>query len=459
LAGVTVAAGDVEGSGYVATIPMALAFAFAARNSIWTFLFGISFERALFYHKLCAWSSLVCGCIHGYYGVKDEGMGDEDSLTGIVLVAAFGLLIASSINIIRRRLFEVFYYLHWVFFIIVILMGFAHGASTFGVGLLLWLVDVGYRIYLAGCRNTKKVSIIQMPSNVVRISFPKDNFTYKGGQYLFICIPKLGFFQWHPFSLSSAPWEPEVHLHVRILGNWTQSLYDMAGEEAKEVDAYIEGPYGEPITDVDSGRYKCFLLVSGGIGVTPMQSICNQLLYDFARGRPIVKIWFVWAVRDKFMLESILAYNADYYKTKMHAGRLPMSFSPDMLLSHSLSVRGKEHCQDGTEFEQSHNKGFEQDGSNADPLHAEYFLTRVREADTFDMAGIHPSLQNSLRFGRPKLPVIFDKMKEIAKAAGEDKVAALCCGPDVIIQEMKQLSKSKSDRDVKFDVHMETFNF
>ena len=141
-------------------------------------------------------------------------------------------------------------------------------------------------------------------------------------------------FQWHPFSMSSAPFEADCMLHIRVLGNWTKSLYvgalwgggwrwrwrivkvtcalnarthrvtcalnarthpgryDMIAKNGgpMKVKAYIEGPYGEPSVNVEDLTYQNFLLISGGIGITPVQSIANELLEQFSRGRPINKV-------------------------------------------------------------------------------------------------------------------------------------------------------------------------
>lgn len=47
-----------------------------------------------------------------------------------------------------------------------------------------------------------------------------------------------------------------------------------------------------------------FLLICGGIGVTPIQSVFNSLLDQHSRGRPLKKVWFLWSVRDTAMLDS-----------------------------------------------------------------------------------------------------------------------------------------------------------
>ncbi len=46
-------------------IPLLLLWTFACHNSIWTFLVGIPFERALFWHKFMVWLSLGLGLHHG----------------------------------------------------------------------------------------------------------------------------------------------------------------------------------------------------------------------------------------------------------------------------------------------------------------------------------------------------------------------------------------------------------
>ena len=55
-----------DNTGSIATIPLALTFGTVNHNSIWTFLLGIPFERALSYHKMFAYLSVLSGLWHGY---------------------------------------------------------------------------------------------------------------------------------------------------------------------------------------------------------------------------------------------------------------------------------------------------------------------------------------------------------------------------------------------------------
>ena len=290
LAGVLAAMGmnreedAAEETGGVAVIPTALSFAFACRNSLWVLFTGLPFERALFWHKLCAYLSVLTGAWHGY-------LSNQWDASGLVLTGAMAVLCIFALWFIRRHIFEAFYRFHWILFLVVIVASFAHGAGAIAFGVGLWLFDILVRLLITFLNNKHQRSIlaVRLPSNVVRLTFLKRNFNYKSGQYCFICVPGVSFFEWHPFSLSSSPHENTVSLHIRVLGDWTQRLYDYV-DRTRQIDVYLDGPYGAPCLDVDGDRYKMFMFVSGGIGITPMQSICNDVLYQRRRGRDIKKV-------------------------------------------------------------------------------------------------------------------------------------------------------------------------
>lgn len=91
-----------------------------------------------------------------------------------------------------------------------------------------------------------------------------------------ICIPKISYFEWHPFSIQSSYGEKKIEVYVKKSGNWTKDLLALAerlnGEKTK---AYLCGPYGFPSIDIAGDYYKTFVLVGGGIGITPIISTCK----------------------------------------------------------------------------------------------------------------------------------------------------------------------------------------
>lgn len=422
-----------ESTGGAATIPLLLTFALASRNSIFTFLFGVPFERALKWHKWMALFSVISGAYHGIIAKKADKSWTVlrgDDVTGIVLTVLMGALVVFSFFPLRRWVFEIFLKLHWVLFIGVVVAALIHDAGVIMIGVGIWGFDVLCRclVLWLNRRNSATVLLTRLPADVIRVSFKKNNFRYMSGQYVFICIPKVSYFEWHPFSLSSSPHNDEVYIHIRVLGNWTKQLYEKA--DSTETAAFIDGPYGQPSVDIDSDRYKIIVFISGGIGITPMQSICNDLIHQYQRGRPLLKIYFIWSVRDAFMVTSVLDYDTQYFGEKLPQ-RLPHSFSPDLLT---------ENLRESV-------------------LDAQFYLTRAREPKDYASANIQPELQSCLRFGRPKLPEIFESVHKFAVASKENKVAVLSCGPNRLVGDALKYSSQYSKQGVYFDFHSELFEF
>ena len=49
-------------------------------------------------------------------------------------------------------------------------------------------------------------------------------FDYKSGQWVRIACLDLGESEYHPFTLTSAPHEDSLSLHIRALGPWTKNI-------------------------------------------------------------------------------------------------------------------------------------------------------------------------------------------------------------------------------------------
>lgn len=69
-----------------------------------------------------------------------------------------------------------------------------------------------------------------LPSKVVHLVIRKPpKFRFQPGDYVFVNIPVIAKYEWHPFSLSSAPEKSDyIWLHIRACGNWTRKLYSYA---------------------------------------------------------------------------------------------------------------------------------------------------------------------------------------------------------------------------------------
>jgi len=321
---------SVSISGHMSRTPLIFCFITAMRNSFLTLLFGIPVERAIWYHKLSARVAYFNGILHTYVAFvhpdREDGIfpptsqdgtnpnfwrflfADQINSGGTLLIVFMTLIMVTVIPWIRHRLFEMFYYCHLVFAASLIICAFFHTGIVVPIlAALTWGVDLFIRkIQMASFRNPKNASIFIISDSVVKVTFRKsDGFDYNPGQYVYLAVPELSLFEWHPFSLSSSPGQKSVSLHIRKAGKWTSALYDLA-EQKTEIRVLMEGPYGSVGVDLLGDRYKMVMLISGGIGVTPMQALCNQLMYEHSsKKREMKKLTFIWVERDPTLTNAV----------------------------------------------------------------------------------------------------------------------------------------------------------
>jgi len=127
---------------------------------------------------------------------------------------------------------------------------------------------------------------------------------YQVGQYMFVNFPELSLHEWHPFSVSSAPWEPFLELHIRALGDHTKEIVELAKKcalEGRQTWIRGDGPYG--VHDFDYRRYGTIVLVGGGVGITPVVGVMKELFGGFNTGERrfasehhITKVVCIWVV-------------------------------------------------------------------------------------------------------------------------------------------------------------------
>ena len=68
------------------------------------------------------------------------------------------------------------------------------------------------------------------------------HFNFKPGDYIFINIPAIATFEWHPYTISSAPEQTdELSLHIRAVGHWTSKLYEYFEAEQRRLEFTMNG--------------------------------------------------------------------------------------------------------------------------------------------------------------------------------------------------------------------------
>jgi predicted ferric reductase len=530
-------------TGQVSRLPLIFCFATAMRNSFLSFLLGMPFSKALWYHKLAGRIAFINGIFHTYvcYFYPDDGIStkappsgkytnvkfapyliyDTENISGTAILALVTGILIASIPYIRHKLFELFYYIHVVFAACMAGCSFYHSGKLVPILVTAtWGFDLIMRkVIMAATRYPKKAQSRIISSSVVELRFPKTTgFDFNPGQYVYLCVPQLSILEWHPFSISSSPGQKIVTLHIRKAGSWSSALHDLA-QTRDEISILLEGPYGNSDVDLASERYNTVLLLSGGIGITPMQSVCNQLIYEHSNGlRTLNKLCFVWIERDPMIMSDVevvrrsstMHLNTSGIDALSVTSRLddgaPLGIASTILalvppLATTNVELSKAYPNSCRHEEQSHD-AFAVAAIRGDPdemcamsqlsdeasfmehgcgitknskrwrdddtfLGAAYNETTVRSpTDVLDMqiylTSTDPSSGLSdlpfVYHGRPDIKRLFLKMREGALVSGESRVAVCVCAPSRIVDLCQEACVKFSDARFRFDFHSEEFN-
>ncbi|XP_075252708.1 superoxide-generating NADPH oxidase heavy chain subunit A-like isoform X2 [Convolutriloba macropyga] len=434
---------DSGTTGDIASWAIFFTFVFSSKNSLITFLTGISYERLLFLHKLFALISVVTSLVHGLTaeynhdsaGTDEPDDNNDETYTVVSGWVCFGLMTAAVVfaaYLFRKHFYEAFFRTHVLLALLVYVAAIIHNAPIAFLGAVFWFADIFCRLIVLGFnqRHCRRCMVKRLPCDVIQIKFEKNKFKYKSGQFVSIMVPEVTPFEWHLFSLSSAPHEDFVTIHIRVLGNWTKKFHGVLSQSGdNDIKVFINGPYGMPTLHYQHD-YRLFMMISGGIGVTPLQSITSDLLSNARDGRIIDKIMFIWSVRDVHMITSVLDFDQQYFQQQLPK-TLPTSFQPDLLETSRHDASSTLECH--------------------------YHVTEYRSRGRFEQGNIYTNIQKDLRLGRPHLSQYFERMYEIALKNGESKVAVLCCGPSQMIAEALMLSSSWSKDGISFAFYPELF--
>ncbi|KAG8440805.1 hypothetical protein GDO86_006516 [Hymenochirus boettgeri] len=152
------------------------------------------------------------------------------SITGIFLQLLICLVLVCSSTFVRKGgYFEVFYWTHLSYMWIWLLL-FLHTPKFWKWFLVPGLLFLLEKLFGAVSRTGDLyiVEVHLLPSKVTHLVIKRPpSFQYKPGDYVYLNIPVIAKYEWHPFTISSAPEQADtMWVHIRSLGQWTSSLYE-----------------------------------------------------------------------------------------------------------------------------------------------------------------------------------------------------------------------------------------
>ncbi|KAG8222079.1 hypothetical protein J437_LFUL000523 [Ladona fulva] len=136
----------------------------------------------------------------------------EANPTGIALCFILLVMFICSQPFVRRTgCFEIFYWTHLLyvpFWIIVIIHAPNFWKWFIGPG-VIYILERGWRLVNQRARRLGRTYIssgVLLPSRVVHLVLRRPlHFDFCPGDYVFVNVPAVARYEWHPFTISSAP--------------------------------------------------------------------------------------------------------------------------------------------------------------------------------------------------------------------------------------------------------------
>ncbi|KAI8961926.1 putative FAD binding protein [Daldinia sp. FL1419] len=462
-------------------------------------------DENIWFHRQVAYAMLLFTVIHvsahyvNFYNVEKTQVRpvtaieihytQPGGITGHVMLLCMLLMYTTAHHRIRQQSFETFWYTHHLF--IPFFLGlYTHAVGCFVrdtadpfspfAGSIFWEHCIGYqgwrwelfaggfylieRLYreVRAKRTTKITRVVRHPYDVVEIQFEKPSFKYKAGQWLFLQVPSVSGYQWHPFTITSCPYDPYVSVHVRQVGDFTRALGDAVGAGGAQAKLYegvdpmgmyevalqngqampllrIDGPYGAPAEDVFENEIA--VLIGTGIGVTPWASILKNIWHLRNSPNPprrLRRVEFIWVCKDTGSFEWFQTLLSSLESQSNEAALIPGSNGVEFLKIHTYLTQK-------LDMDTTQNIVLNSVGADHDPL---------------------TELKSRTNFGRPNFLRMFEAMRDGImdrtymtglEGSMQTTVGVYFCGPSVAARDIQKATKTATSKEVRFRFWKEHF--
>ncbi|KAM0921828.1 hypothetical protein ACQ4PT_006735 [Festuca glaucescens] len=406
-----------------------------------------------------------------------------EGITGVIMVVLMAVAYTLAHPRFRRsklgegnplkRLsgFNMFWYSHHLFVVVYIAL-VVHGVclyinrtwykqTTWMYLAIPVLLYAGERLLRAlrshGLTTVRIEKVAVYPGNVIAIHMSKPHgFRYKSGQYIYVNCGEVSPFEWHPFTITSAPGDDYLSMHIRCRGDWTSKFRAIFSQSCRPPAVgqsgllradftsmehntktfpklMIDGPYGAPAQDYR--KYDVLLLIGLGIGATPLISIVKDVLNNIQKqpghghsddDAPFMtkKVYFYWCTREegsfewfRGVMDEVAERDAAGDVVELHNHCTSVYEEGDARSAMVLMLQALHHAKSGVDVVSG---------------------TRVRT-----------------HFARPCWRDVF---KRVACDHQGQRVGVFYCGDQKVTPELRRLSQDFSHRTTtKFVFHKENF--
>uniref|UniRef100_A0A8C3BFB8 NAD(P)H oxidase (H2O2-forming) n=1 Tax=Cairina moschata TaxID=8855 RepID=A0A8C3BFB8_CAIMO len=354
-------------------------------------------------------------------------------MTGVLLLIILAVMYVFATHHFRRVSFQAFWITHHLYVLLYVLV-IIHGSYAlvqqprFHIYFIIPALIYGADKLLSLSRKKVEINVVKaelLPSGVTHLRFQRpQDFDYKSGQWVRIACMALGTTEYHPFTLTSAPHEDTLSLHIRAVGPWTTRLRELYAPESLAVlgklpKLYLDGPFGEGHQEWH--KFEVSVLVGGGIGVTPFASILKDLVFKSSINSKLMckKIYFIWVTRTQRQFEWL----ADIIREVEEADK-------NELVSVHIYI-----TQLAEKFD----------------LRTTMLYICERHFQKVLNKSLFTGLRSITHFGRPPFVPFFDSLQEVHPEV--HKIGVFSCGPPGMTKSVEKACQQLNKKDQAYFAH------
>ncbi|KAH9900225.1 ferric reductase NAD binding domain-containing protein [Xylariomycetidae sp. FL2044] len=406
--------------GWMATGNMALVMFLALKNTPLAFLTAYSYERLNVLHQIAGYTTLLFTILHAsiysHYFISEHRIEVlQEEVVTAAIVLGFALLVTCLAGLTLRRLqYELFYIIHILMFIVIVVtLGLHRPNFSHDKGLIVtvligasWFSDRLIRF----CRLVynsvnNEATVYPLPNGGTRIVLKKPLSRARPGKHCYVWLPKIRAFETHPFTIvSSDPME----LIINTYSGFTRDLHKHASQNpGASLKVSVEGPYG---TLPDPMDYDKVVLVAGGSGATFTFGLAADMLRRMSEDSK-QRIEFIWAVKGHDNLSWFTRHLNDLL-THAHAPKIALRLHVTNLSSTSPALVSMVRSPSQTSEGSSTASNIEKSPIESPP-----------RGSMLDLPLIH---------GRPDTETL---IKDAVESVDKDqRVLVAACGPDGLLK-------------------------
>uniref|UniRef100_A0A8C3JAD8 NAD(P)H oxidase (H2O2-forming) n=1 Tax=Calidris pygmaea TaxID=425635 RepID=A0A8C3JAD8_9CHAR len=347
-------------------------------------------------------------------------------MTGVLLLVILAVMYVFATHHFRRVSFQGFWITHHLYVLLYVLV-IIHGSYAliqqprfhiyFIIPALIYSADK----LLSLSRKKVEISVVKaeiLPSGVTHLRFQRpQDFDYKSGQWVRIACVALGTTEYHPFTLTSAPHEDTLSLHIRAVGPWTTRLRELYSPESLVVPSPRHFSEGHQ----EWNKFEVSVLVGGGIGVTPFASILKDLVFKSSISCKLLckKIYFIWVTRTQRQFEWL----ADIIREVEEADR------NDLVSVHIYITQLAEKFD----------------------LRTTMLYICERHFQKVLNKSLFTGLRSITHFGRPPFVPFFSSLQEVHPEV--KKIGVFSCGPPGMTKNVEKACRQLNKKDQTYFAH------